>query len=694
MIHYTTSNTSAIKLSYILNDMGVRNNKFFLELKNPKLINIDPFNPNLTNVEKASIIKEIIDNPWYFIREIVRIPSGGSLVQFEFHRGNLALIWAVLNDISCFLVWPRQTYKTWTMYCVYCMIFYWASVQNKICFIAQEDSIVKKNLQGVKDVRDNLPSWLNMLDKKDRDNEKEMYNVSNSNRIICKSPARNEDGARKSGRGLSTPEQWFDEAAFINYIDQLYDSISFAYAHASKAAAENGAHYHQIMTTTAGFLNTNEGRWAYNFLNSCADFNESFYDIDIKVVKTIIENTSLSGFLDLSFMYYDLGKDENYLEEQKRRLVNSPTPKDTLDREVLNKWKDISTEHPLGQDRIEKLNGLSKKPKDFIIINDTYSMRIYVDIDEFDWSKPLIGGMDLGGSLRGDFSVLTILDPTDFSVVGVMRTNSQSTTLFAFAIISIMTDLCKNLILFPERNYNGAIIDNIVSHLPNSKRRVYHEDPIRAGLFNSKKVRPILFNVILRLAVDEYGDRINDKNIISEIEGLIRTRSGKIDHKPGNHDDTLVSYLLALYFLLYVEDVGKYIDKGLILSKYDKGDMIGLRPSGMKDDNKKNDKMKRIMGSDYTKLIENNKEVSSLDDIADIMMNKFNQNTTINSSLDLYSGDNNLDSIEESDNLSEVRSSIEKMKQKNTENVKQVHIEDVGDSTDINRKGFKDFFGW
>ena len=688
MVHYNTTNESAVKMAYLLGEMGIKNNKFFLRLDNPELQHIDPFAENLTNLQKAMITQEMVNNPWYYFREIVRIPAGGGLVRFEFHRGTIGLIWAVLNDISTFLVWPRQTYKTTTMCCIYSYMFYWGSIHSKTVFIAHEDSIVKKNLQGVKDIRDNLPLWLNLYDKSDRDNEKEMYNKSTNNRITCRSPARNPDGARKAGRGLTTPLQWFDEIAFVNYIGEMYDSISFAYSKASKDAKDNNAPYHQIMSTTAGFLNTDEGKWSHKFLKSCADFTEMFYDMDIEVVKTVILNSSISGYLDLSYMYYDLGKDENYLDEQKKRLVNSPTPEDTLDREVLNKWKDIDTAHPLGQERVERLNGLIKTPLDYVIINDTYSLRVYVDLTTFDCTKPLVGGMDLGGNLNGDFSTLTVVDPTDFRVISVLRTNSQSTTLFSFAIISIMSELFTGLILFPERNYNGAIIDTIVSYLPGSKRRVYHEAEDRPGLFNSKKVRPILFNMILRIAVDEYGDRINDKTIIGEIAGLIRTRTGRIDHRPGNHDDTLISYLLALYFLLYIDDIHLYMDKSIILSNFEKNDMVGTK---VKDTTKVSNKLKMITGQSYKELMDRSGEVNSLEDIADIM---YNANATVRnnmiSSVERYSGDTDLiDSVEESDNVSDVRSAISKSK----ENVptKEIFIEPKGRG----RSGdFKDVFGW
>lgn len=694
MIHYTTTNQSAIKMSLILEEMGIKNNAFFLELLDEDLLNVDPFSEDLTLVQKAKITNEIINNIWYYLREIVRIPTGGGLSRFEFHRGNIALTWAIINNISSFVIWPRQTYKTTTCCAIYSHFFYWGSTHNKICYLAHEDAATRKNLKQVKDIRDNLPEWLNLSNsKKDRDNEKEMYNDSIDNQIICRAPARNEDAARKSGRGLSTPMQFFDEVAFIPYIYDMYDSIAFAYAEVARIAKRNNTPYHQIMATTAGFLNTKEGQWAYKFLNSCADFTEVFYDMDIDKVKNIISNTSTSDFLNLSFMYYDLSKGDDYLEDQKKRVANSLNPKDTLDREVLNVWKDISTEHPLGQDRIDKLVSLVKQPTDYIVINDTYTLRVYVDVDKFDWTQSLIGAMDISGNLKNDFSTLTILNQRDGSVVAVLRTNSQSTTLFAMGIVAIMRDLCPNLVLFPERNYNGAVIDLIVSHLDNSRRRVYHEDDEedRPGLFNSKKVRPILFNDILKMAIDEHGHKIYDKNIIGEICGLIRTRAGRIDHKQGEHDDTLISYLLAWYFILYIQNIHLYIDKSTILSQIDSNMIVKN-----KDDVSKNAMIMRkrnIMDNSYLQLL-NKKTVSSIDDICDIMMSSSNSTSVINSSLSKIdsSKHDEVSDIERYDSLKEVRSDINKLKEDQA--LTEVFVENTGVNLAKQTSDFKSVFGW
>ena len=72
MIHYSTTNQSFIKMSVILEDLGIKNNTFMLNLIDEDLLDIDPFSKDLTLIQKAKIINEIVNNPWYYYREIVR----------------------------------------------------------------------------------------------------------------------------------------------------------------------------------------------------------------------------------------------------------------------------------------------------------------------------------------------------------------------------------------------------------------------------------------------------------------------------------------------------------------------------------------------------------------------------------------------------------------------------------------------
>jgi len=681
MIDYETGNLSFIKMAHLYKEMGIRNYDFILELNDPSLSGIDPRDEeNLTRDQKIRIYLECTKNVWYYLREVVRIPTGGGLVPFTVHRGNIAMIWAALKNISTFAVWPRQSFKTTSVCGLYSWMTYFGSRHNKISLVAYSLDIAIKNLAGVKEFRDNLPSYLHLHDEKtDIDNMKEVYVRGLDNKIVTRGGTMNPDSAKKAGRGLSTPIQWYDEISFIRFISDMYDSMVFAYSTVAKIAEENQSFHHRIMTTSAGFLDSEEGKWSYRFLQGACDFTENMYDMDDETLKSIIKSSSVTGFLDISFMYYDLGKDDNYIDEQKRLVANSDDPETTLAREVLNQWKSASSDHPLGTKRLEMLMNQIKDPSEQILINDTYLMKIYVDLNEFDINKPLIGGLDLGGNLKEDFSVLAIMDPTDFNVVATLRSNSQSSTLFSVAIVTIMRELFPNLILVPERNFNAAIIDNICTLLPDSRRRVYHEkdDDDRPGIFNTKKVREVLYNDVLRVAVDNYAHLMNDKHIITEINGLTRTRTGRIDHKQGEHDDTLIAYLYCLYFLLHVTDNGKYIDKSLILSKLAEEDVE-------KKDELEHKKKIRELRNENRFFLDG---VEALQDNIDSIADKFydyKQDQIKEGNISLVRGDTDeLDEVAGSDDMDEFKKRVGQMNEKG-ETVQVMNLE-------VTNKGYEDF---
>jgi hypothetical protein len=66
------------------------------------------------------------------------------------------------------------------------------------------------------------------------------------------------------------------------------------------------------------------------------------------------------------------------------------------------------------------------------------------------------------------------------------------------------------------------------------------------------------------MSVNDSYDKINDETIITEIANLIRTRSGRIDHPEGGHDDTCISWLFARWFLMYGEHIDRYLDPLII----------------------------------------------------------------------------------------------------------------------------------
>jgi hypothetical protein len=87
---FDTSNRSFVELAAIYKKMGVKNFAFILALHDQSLKGIDPFSENLTKDQQARIALECRTNPWYFFREVARVPGGGDGVKLRANRANVA----------------------------------------------------------------------------------------------------------------------------------------------------------------------------------------------------------------------------------------------------------------------------------------------------------------------------------------------------------------------------------------------------------------------------------------------------------------------------------------------------------------------------------------------------------------------------------------------------------------------------
>ena len=300
MLQYNTKNLSFLKMYTILKDFGIKNNDFFLELKDESLLNVDPLDDNLDKATKTRVLNEIANNPWYYLREIVRIPTAGEKRRFELSRATLAICWSILNNLSSFVVLPRQCYKTYTICAMYSWLFYFGARNTEFMMFSYSDAILQGNLSRIKEIRETLPKYLNLYDPRtDKDNAREMKFVTDEfyNHIRIKAPSKSPEEAAKAGRGFSCAVCWYDELNFIPQIGEIYDSASFAYKTVAEIAKKNGSYHHRIMSSSVGKLDDESGMWGYNFLNSCCDFTEKMYDYDIETVKDMIFQNSTNSFL-------------------------------------------------------------------------------------------------------------------------------------------------------------------------------------------------------------------------------------------------------------------------------------------------------------------------------------------------------------------------------------------------------------
>lgn len=203
-----TKNLSFLKVCKMLRDKGVKNNKFMLRLDNPNLQGVDPYSKNLTPKQKVEIYNECCNNVWYFIREVVLLPSAGQNIHYEANLGNLTMTYVKEKNKNFVLILPRQHGKTMgeAVFDVWALCF--ATTNTNCTYLNKAKGDAVKNIKLFSDIKNLLPKW--MLDnfindpKADTDNVEYKVIAKRNNTIKVVSGGTDADSADKAGRGLTT----------------------------------------------------------------------------------------------------------------------------------------------------------------------------------------------------------------------------------------------------------------------------------------------------------------------------------------------------------------------------------------------------------------------------------------------------------------------------------------------------------
>ena len=265
----STTNKSFLEMSNYLKAIGIKNNRFMLALLDPDLANIDPHDPNLNVTYKRKVFLECVNNFWYYLREVVRVPTSGEPSKFILNRGNMAFLYLAIMNINVLLLQPRQTGKTIGAACLYTYYYNFRTQNTQISLLNKEFRDSKENLSRIRAIRDLLPPYIRFDAKFTMDGGRKkqvqstqnyMENAINHNKIRTYAKARNELAAASLLRGQTFPLLWADEYAFIPFMKTIYGNMRPAMSKAIEVAKQNNVPYGILYTTTPGFLTTDEGK--------------------------------------------------------------------------------------------------------------------------------------------------------------------------------------------------------------------------------------------------------------------------------------------------------------------------------------------------------------------------------------------------------------------------------------------------
>lgn len=605
VVHDDTSNESWLFMSDVYAAMGVQNHFFHLTLLNPQLRRIDPFDPELTLPWKIAIAQECEANPWYYFREVARAPKSGSLngTPLEANRGNLAVFWCFLNHVGYILIQIRQTGKSLTDDTIDNYIMNIAGRKITINKLTKDAKLRAANIARLKELRDLLPAYLNPYQKRiDKNNTEELTCAAYENTYNCFVGQASIAAANNVGRGHTASVARSDEPPFTANAQYAIPAMVTAGNAARDAAKELGTFYCTSYTTTAGKLNTNEGKFTYKILKGAMPWEEALFDCanEAHLHRRVMKHAPDKDLMvNITLNHRQMGKSDEWLYNA---IVTNKLSGEEADRDMFNRWTSGGLTSPLDRDLSDRISR-SKRDRDSITISDEeYIVKWFVTEEELNHIKStrkIIIGNDTSMGVGKDANTLVYVDSWTGAVVATSCVNESNIWTYVAFVISLMVS-DSAYILIPERRGNGQVlIDGVIvgliaaginpleriyntlvdsEHWWSDEMTPYHTSPQwwstqqldrvkrSCGYATSgagQHARGNLYGKALIRAAAIGCDKVHDATLIDEINSLV-IRNDRIDHAIGGHDDMVIAWLLSFWMLIYSRNLEVYGIEGAL----------------------------------------------------------------------------------------------------------------------------------
>lgn len=258
-----TTNKTFLRVASDLKKLGIKNWYFMLEIYDHSLITVDPFacdkdgHTTLTRDQVSRVMTECARNPWYFLREISRIPDqGGTAVPYKANRGNIAQAWCIWKGFDSWLCLRRQKGKTESAVAFQTWMYLFGTSNSQFIFVNKDGENAKGNLRRMVNQLEALPEYMQCTAITDADGNTvkskksatKLENAVNGNSVIVKPKATSYETALSLARGLSAPVLHFDEPEFTNHIKTIVENSVSTFETAAENARRNHAMAARIFT--------------------------------------------------------------------------------------------------------------------------------------------------------------------------------------------------------------------------------------------------------------------------------------------------------------------------------------------------------------------------------------------------------------------------------------------------------------
>lgn len=605
--HTTTTNTSWVHLASVYKAMGIKNCYFHLQLHTPMLAGVDPHAPNLSPEIMLAIKVECSFNPFYFFREVLRLPVGDLGIRFEANRANISVIWSFLVSIDYALVMPRQIGKSVSGDGLLIWLSRYYYRDTSLLLYTKDRGLRAETMERLKKTTKLLPPWVHPDTKNDSDNTESYECFEYGNYVRCKVGQAQEETAKGLGRGSYSPFMQTEEGPFTPNYHLSLPAIMQATGAARENCEKAKLYYGNLHVTTAGELNTDEGLYCYDFYNSGMFWSEHIFDCrNREEAHEMVRRHSAEDRLLLYgvFNHRQVGKDDNWL---RTRLALAKSTKAKMLMDYFNVWWTGGGDNTaINEELMEIIRGSLKEPSFTHTSTEQFLLNWYISKADKICSineTYLVGGIDTSNALGRDANALIVSDVRDLGVTAssiiseanLMRYAKYLATLLIetpnltliienkSSAMAIMDAICLELLkagINPFTRMFNRIVDEhtkrqedyyLISNLLKYNIRVQESICTKYkeyfGFNTTGNSREFLYSTVLNDAIGSSGQYIRDQRLISELGALIIDKNGRIDHRNKSHDDSVIAWLLSQWFVRFGKNLQFYgISKNKCLS--------------------------------------------------------------------------------------------------------------------------------
>lgn len=595
IVHDTSRNKSFLDFAVLLKALKVKHYYLVLALHDPDLKDVDPFDRTLSQTMKTKIIQECSVNPWYFFRECVRVPADGSSGSpFRINRGTFAMYWSFFNNIESAVEFLRQHGKTIGM----CALELWLLrflKRSRTIHVTKGPKLREETIDTLKALRDNLPSYLWPHHKDDPDNKEAFACSTRKNKLITAIGQNDEMSANGTGRGLTAGRLFCDEGPFTKNIHHILPAAFGSGTAARRINEEEGVPYGNVIATTPGDLDTDEGAYVHGLMTAGIPWDERYIDMPTRDdLITLIEKGATSEQPRISFYikfnHRQLGTTDRELYQMISNASGTP---EKIKKDYGGEWASGGLGKPYSAEDAERMKNSRRKAVHKEIAGPGYIIDWFYD--EHSIASKLASvrhviGIDSSEQIGRDATALVLTNSETGEVAAVCKVKESNVTRYILWLVEFMMKYQNTVLIIERKSTGGTILDGLFEYMSHKSRdlhqRIYvsilqempqeselfknfrrgcHGSPARwwddyrkyAGFKTDKTKREKLYTEVFSNSLKLCADLLNSETLIDEVLALVE-RKGRIDHVKSGHDDTVIAWLLTMYLILFGKHLNHY----------------------------------------------------------------------------------------------------------------------------------------